>query len=191
MVDKLRAERAAERRQAEQDLLARRRETVAGLVELLRDRDVLANRRGTAQSAIYLLGEMRAVEAVPALVDIVAYPEGGFGPEGHRLFEVPPAPRLWWREPPERGPASALNKIGHPCLPAVVEKLGQTGSLTEMKACLNVLYRLLGRERALEELQTALDAAETEDERARLGRAVQWMRRAGEMPPLPPEGLGD
>ncbi|MFW6119230.1 MAG: hypothetical protein ACOC7S_02750, partial [Planctomycetota bacterium] len=72
LAEGLRAERAAERRQAEQDLLARRRQTVAGLAALLRDRDVLANRRGTAHSAIYLLGEMRAVEAVPALVDIVA-----------------------------------------------------------------------------------------------------------------------
>jgi len=191
LVEGLRAERAADRRQAEEELLARRRRTVAGLVELLRDRDVLANRRAVAQSAIYLLGEMRAVEAVPALVDIVAYPAGVSGPEGHRMFEVPPAPRLWWREPPERSPATALIKIGHPCLPAVVEKLRQTGSLTEMKACLDVLYRLLERERALDELQTALDAAETEDERAGLRRAVEWMRTAGETPPFPPEGIGD
>ncbi len=155
-----------------EDVLAAHGERVRALVDVVEDKDLLWNKPSTVMAAVELLGEMRAVEAAEPLAAIIGYPDvrPPGGPPFRRFIHKTPWPVPWWSAPEEGSIAEALIKIGRPCLPAVLKKLGETSNPVETEPCLKVLFLLTGRDGAESALKGA--GAGKEDP-----GATAWRRR--------------
>ena len=127
---------------------------------------------------MFLLGEMRAVEAGEVLAEYIGFPQvlpadvrdlvperGGFRP--HWLA------------------AEALLKIGRPAISHVMRKLSETDHTTERRACLAVLLALAGREDASAALTSTIKRETDLRKRSRLEQALGVLPRAGTDVQLP------
>ena len=168
------------REAAAQRIRARRAQTVTGLVALARE-DVKPHvwKMGNAEFFEYpwhdakhlatlLLGDLRAQEAVPVLLDNLTYrnPRSLItgGREGPGRAEGPG----WY-------PAVAsLIKIGMPPVGPVLEKLGgYNGNCLGRRLCLVVIKEILSPRLAKARLEIAIEEAKDETARANLKAALQ------------------
>jgi HEAT repeat protein len=96
----------------------------------------------TRCASAYLLGEFRAIEAVPVLSqDLVDEP----GPKNTLRTDRYTAP-VW----------TALVRIGRPAVPAMIENIEASDDRILRKKSLDVLYHVLGGKRRVLELLTKL-----------------------------------
>jgi len=144
-LEKLLSQDGSQIRAEREGLVAARKELVGRLIEITANVENRVKKPASVHSAIFVLGEMRAVEAIEVLVGHIGFP----------LVREPCPP--WY---PARGAgmgqsyghlreagraypaAAALIKIGEPCLEAVTEKLGSTDDVVHEHACLAVLVGL-------------------------------------------------
>jgi len=111
-IERLLSQDAKTRTTAVDDLLAERQGTITNLIALIQDRSPNSQWLfwdSSENLAIRVLGEMRAVEAVPVLVKWAAPPEGGY-----KVLNLGISP---YNSPA----AQALVKIGKPAEPALLE----------------------------------------------------------------------
>jgi len=103
----------------------------------------------SANLAIEALGELRAEEAVPALLQWLLPPDS---PYNLRLTRLPPA-------------GTALHKIGRAAVPGVVQKvLSTTPESYGRQICADLLVTIEGREGALSALhRAAISTKESEE----------------------------
>jgi len=162
------------RDQAVRDLLAERAALVAQLTAMINEQQDWEERSGQAKAAAYLLGEMRAVEAVPALVESINLERAGDG----SMVPAPLAPVSFaelWTLPA----VQALVKIGEPCLDAVMSRLRGDGPGPTQPGvgpyCLRVLVELRGVQGAAETLVAAITAEPDVDRRKPLNASLQFL----------------
>jgi len=163
---------------ARNELLAAKKDLIAKLIDIIKEKENLLNNQPSVRAAIFILGEMRAVEAIDVLVDQIGFPRiyegeaGIVGLEGGTMFhrglknigKVYPA-------------AGALIKIGEPCLDAVVTKLASTVGIFEPKACLGVLVGLRGRDSTAEMLKAAIERETDAKKKERLESSLDMLAK--------------
>jgi hypothetical protein len=188
-VERLLSEETAEIAEATEELIETRKQLIRQLIELIENEQNRQLRHPCVRSAIYILGEMRALEAIDVLVEHIRYPEGivvdgliiDVGPALLRGGGVSGIERICPAVP-------ALIKIGHPCLGKVMTKLYSTEPSYEVDGCLAVLIGLRGIQAVKGDLNTRLDKETDQKKRERLETAIkrlleeeqaQKMRRAG------------
>ena len=134
-IDKLRAKDDKVRLQAENDLLAERAQTVRGLLAILEKPTSPSASWLMSETpenlAIHVLGEMRAVEAIPALVKWAEPPKGGYDVDGDVPEYMSPA-------------GQALAKIGKPADPALIGVLRVSKNDPYWTICLEILKQIEG-----------------------------------------------
>jgi hypothetical protein len=168
IVERLLAGGSKEIGAARAQLIAARKRLIKQLIEIITEEQNRRGKRAVVNSAMLVLGEMRAVEAVDVLVEYIGFPEliapgwatphqiGGMGRGTHRLPAV-----------------DALIKIGEPCLDAVMGKLAGTESGLAQKACLRVLRGLRDREYVIYMLEKAVEKEKDPKRIENLQRAIE------------------
>ena len=139
----------------------RTKSSTARLINLIEDKENRTENQNGVEVTMFILGEMKAEEAVPVLVEHIGYPhyctpgEGpaggapgfGYGQMVRRLSEYQ---RIF--------PAvEALTKIGEPCLDEVASGLRATKSIDGAKPYLAVLVGLKGRDSVVGMLENAVE----------------------------------
>jgi len=160
--------------EARQELSAARHDLIWQLVSIVDDGDNLRTRPASVQAAMFLLGEMRATEAVKALVEHIAFP----------IVLLPigePAPGLFLGT--HQGPdfsewlpaVEALTKVGEPCLTELLDKLSATDNILEQQACLCVLTELRERDAASAMLVDAIAKEQDTKKQERLRNSLDML----------------
>ena len=178
-ITRLKSDKEDIREAAAQRIRAQRAETIRALVDLTRE-DVKPHvwKLGNAEFfeypwhdakhlAILLLGDLRAQEAVPVLLDNLTYrnPRSliGGGREGPGHIEGP-----GWRPAVE-----SLIKIGMPAVGPVLERLGgYNENCLGRRLCLVVIKEILDPRLAKARLQNAIEEAKDKTGRANLKAAL-------------------
>jgi hypothetical protein len=125
--------------------------------------------------AILLLGDLRASEAVPALMENLCYRN----PESTNM------PRLELRYGGFAYPAArSLSKIGMPAVQPLLARLGVlTATAPEREICLWTLREILGEGLAKAQVEIAMEKAKTDAARANLKAAlaagIPWLAAGG------------
>jgi hypothetical protein len=130
---------------------------------------------------VQILGQMRAVEAIPALVEFIEIDETIIQPN-RAVVTVPglDARDKWddYRRPLSRwATVGALVSIGEPCLPAVMKRLSGASGDT-LGACCRVVLELKGKDGAAAPLKEALKAETDLKKRECLKAALDWVAKA-------------
>ncbi|MHC4646344.1 MAG: hypothetical protein ACYTBJ_12660 [Planctomycetota bacterium] len=168
-------------KQAQDELVAARKELISRLVDIIGKVENRVKKRASVRAAMYVLGEMRAVEGIDVLVEHIAFPwvrepwpewypgpgvSGGTWQKGLKgIGKIFPA-------------VDALIKIGEPCLGRVMQKLVSTDRMLEEDACLGVLVGL--REKMVVE-QMLKEGAEKEPDPSKKKRFVRSLQTLTEM----------
>jgi len=161
---------------AKEEILAERKALVQSLIDILESEEYEPGKDFALQAAMEILGEMRAVEAVPLLAANIGFPHvlaSGVEPvAGMTVLQV----YMFGNTPLERMPAvHALVKIGEPAIPKVLAKLAQTGDSTESKHCLRVLLELKGTEGTAALLGKSIVREPDRQKRRRLQSALSFL----------------
>jgi hypothetical protein len=178
---RLLADDAETRDEAKGELLAARADLISALVSIVGDEENQTARPESVRAAMFILGEMRATEAIGVLVANIAFPDtlpppaapppGGFVGTGS-LYTIRSRPLEQW-------PAvEALTKIGEPCLQPIIGKLATTGDVREMGACIRVLTELRDDDSASLLLAHAIAQQADHEARQRLLGALNLLLRA-------------
>jgi len=151
-IEQLLSQDAKTRITAVDDLLAERQGTITNLIALIQDKSPNSQWLfwdSSENLAIRVLGEMRAVEAVPALVKWATPPAGGFKNVSAQIG-------------PGTSPAAqALVKIGKPAEPALLEVAKQSPQKMIWSISLSILQKIEGP-KCLEVILVDAIAKETE-----------------------------
>ena len=170
-------------RKVRDELLADRADLIARLVSIIQDEDNLRTRYVSVSAAMFILGEMRATEAVEPLVKHIAFP--WVVPPGGEPRPGPPlgssVVRPWWRAQETHPAVEALVKIGEPCLPEVLNKLASTGGGSEEASCLCLLVGLRERDVVAEILKDAIEKETDTERRTRLNNSLNRLAEMDEM----------
>lgn len=155
-LERLLSKDGIEIKEAQNQLLAARKDLIARLISIIEDKENRVKGQASVRAAIFLLGEMRSVEAIEALVEHIGFPfvyegepmivdiEGGMIHRGLKgIGKTYPA-------------VSALIKIGEPCLDDVITKISSTDHVSEEKACLGMLVGLRQRDFVIGMLKDAI-----------------------------------
>lgn len=141
---------------------------VAALKELIRDKDNFMHHTKSVEASIGLLGEMRAVEAVDLLIDVIRYPECAH-PDAKSVEEI----ACTLRSRRGRGSLStgfgpikdeypavrALIRIGEPCLDKVIERIANQNSTGARDPLVVVLKGLKPHAPVRKRIEDAITAA--------------------------------
>lgn len=149
-IDNLRSENSKTRDQTVDAVLRNRKSVIEQLIPLIDPANAKNYSDETRSVAAYLLGELRATEAVPVLSRALA------DPPGRNIF-----PDISRYDTPV---FHALVKIGRPAVPALIEHVKTSDNETLRKNTLDVLYHVLGGKRRLLELLVKLSELETDKE---------------------------
>ncbi|HEV7281183.1 MAG TPA: hypothetical protein VGN57_13350 [Pirellulaceae bacterium] len=126
-------------------ILAERKATIERLIPLIDPANAERHRKETRWAAAFLLGEMRAVEAVPVLAKAL---DRSMGPQNG--LDLSP-----YDEPV----FNALVRIGRPAVPALLENLRKSDDRILRERSLLVLYHILGgNRRVVEALAATIEA---------------------------------
>jgi len=147
----------------------------------IRARDIL---RGI-DASVNVLGEMRSVEAVPILAAMIGFPRvipedipaglhRAWGAYNGSLIMSVRLIETWEDDIGRYSAASALVKIGEPCIPAVIEQL--MGYQT-IHPCLLVLVGLRGAEGTEALLTQLLEETADEKKKARYAITLEYLRK--------------
>jgi hypothetical protein len=152
LAEGLLSEKVEIREHARKELLTNLMEAKGVLIQIVSNVENQRRKEDSVSQAIFILGEMRSVEAIEALVSNIGFPvvsresdpdvprHVGMGDFGKPLPAV-----------------DALIKIGEPCLIRIIKKIGEADHVTEHKACLRVLLALKGRETTEAMMKDALE----------------------------------
>ncbi len=158
------------RLQAQQELLAARTDLISQLIGIVDSEENQQTRRESVRATMFILGEMRATQAVSVLVQYIAFAD--------EPTVVTAAPYRLGSRPLEQMPAvQALVKIGEPCLKAVINKLATTYHVTEQKCCIRVLIELRERDAASAMLVDAIAEEADLKKRERLHSSLDMLLR--------------
>jgi len=136
---------ATTRKKAQNELLAARSNLVSGLIAIVKDKknQLTRPRQDSVARAMFILGEMRAPEAVEILVSNIAFPDTlPQGAERTPRIVVVHGSTLRSRPLRTMPAVQALAKIGEPCIEATINKLATTYNVAEQDACFRVLIEL-------------------------------------------------
>jgi len=174
------------REKAQRDILEARAGMVAELVNIVKEekaRTELAQ-RCSALRAVYLLGELRAVEGSEVLSQFIEYSQR-VGRSGEYVLVSEGLPRYkdyYTRLLGEWATVGALVKIGEPCIPAVMKRLSEANvGPSVYEACGRVLLELRGRDGASAILKEALMKETDLKKRESLTAAYDWVTKAPEI----------
>ena len=160
--------------QARDELVLARRDLIGQLKRIIEDPNNRAYKSPSVEAAMFILGEMRAFEAVDVLVEHIAWP----------IVQKPDEPRHPWEIRSRymvttlasfRGFPSvdALVRIGEPSVDPVFRRLTAARGEFELKAYLSVLIWLRDREYILGRLNQLLLKAPDPEHRLMLEQAVR------------------
>ncbi|MHC4260118.1 MAG: HEAT repeat domain-containing protein [Planctomycetota bacterium] len=163
----LRSEDVRVRAQAVDSLLQGHQQTVQELISLVDPNNAQKYSEWRRRAAAYVLGEFRAVEAIPVLSRAAALPQE--------------EEDLWYKDRYHSPYWTALMKIGRPAVPALIENIeGSDDETLRMKSS-DVLNHILGGKRRLLEPLTKLKVrAEEEQDKKRIERieaALEYAQR--------------
>lgn len=167
------------REKAQQELLAARTKLISELIEIVADKQnyIQIATRDSVRRAMFILGEMRAIEATEVLVANIGFPD--VLPRGAQEWPFASPPHTIASCPLKTWPAvEALIKIGEPSCKLVLDKLATTTSSSEDGACIRVLFELLGRDRASAVLKDAIAGEQDSKRRERLSGALGLLLEA-------------
>lgn len=166
-------------KEAQDEIVTSRKNLISGLINIVEQKENRIKKESSVRAAIFILGEMRAVEAVQVLVGHIGFPH---------VTEQ-------WREPTPGPPAGmgtirsglsgiqktypavgALIKIGEPCLGHVIDKLSSTDNISEQKACLGVLVGLRQRDSVIHMLKDAINKETDTKKKDRLQSSLDLLK---------------
>jgi hypothetical protein len=180
-VTRLQSEKEVDRRQAEGDIRDRHQKLVEKLIRILSLSEPVKYQRRCCSAphlSIELLGELRAPEAVPYLLDYLewAVPEDVIC-LGRRAF----------RAAPDYPACHALVRIGMPAVDPVVKQLGQCSQdgPRRDKLCW-ILDRMMGAKLARARILIAIEDAESKSVQANLSAGHKYFK----LLPRPPAVKG-
>jgi len=130
------------RDQAVDSILQDRRSIINKLIPLIDPANTKKYSDQTRCAAAYLLGMLRATEAVPVLSQALANEPGRKYISDISRYDVP----VW----------TALVRIGRPSVPAMIENIETSDNRILRKKSIDVLYHVLGGKRRVLELLTKL-----------------------------------
>ena len=161
-IDDLLSKQLRTRNQAVDAILRDRKSVVEQLIPLIDPVNTKKYSDETRCAAAYVLGQLRAVEAVPVLSKALADPPG---PKVITDISRYDSPVL-----------TALVKIGRPAVPEMINNLENSDNLILRKKSLDVLNHVLGGKRRLLELMVKLIERSTDDRDVsrRLTEAHSW-----------------
>jgi len=156
---------------ARDELVAARKQLIGELIAIIEEKENRIGKQASVRAAMYVLGEMRAVEAIDVLVEYIGFPRvmGVGEPVVTDVSASMLSHNL--KDTREIYPAvDALIKIGEPCLDTVVAKLGSPVSI---RACLAVLVGLRGRDFTVETLTAAIEKESDAKKKVRLEASLK------------------
>lgn len=131
-----------ERQQGRREISQERAELVSQLSAIIDDPQNHLYRRDAVESAMTLLGELRAPEAVDVLVSHIGFPHVPH-PEAGELACLEVDGGVFGKTIGQLLPAvPALIRIGEPSVEAVIKRLSTTDNVLEIEACRAVLKKL-------------------------------------------------
>lgn len=167
-------------KKAQNELIAARKNLISGLIKIVEQKENRIKKDASVRAAIFVLGEMRAVEAIELLVDNIGFPyvkepwsEPRPGPPAG-MGTIRPGLSGIQKTYPAVG---ALVKIGEPCLCHVIDKLSSTGGVSEQKACLGVLVGLRQRDFMIEILNDTINKETDAEKRDRLQNSLNILTK--------------
>jgi len=134
---------------AVQSILQDRSELIKRLIPLIDPANADKYGDGTRCAAAYLLGEFRAVEAIPALAKALANEPGRHKSTDISRYDAPVF--------------TALVKIGRPAVPAMIENVETSDNDWHRKKSLLVIAHVLGGRRQLLDMLTKLEERRLKD----------------------------
>ena len=162
-IEKLRSEEPPVRDAGVDAILANRVTVVKQLIPLIDPANATRYSDQTRCAGAYVLGELRAEEALPVL---------------SRALADEPGRKMWSRPSRYDAPVwNALVKIGRPAVPAMIENLETSDDTRLQRKSLDVLNHVLGGKRRLMELLAKLEKrTEDKETRRRIGECITWSR---------------
>ena len=158
-VRRLFARTIEEREIVKKEILGARKRLIQELCTIITDSDNYINARGTIWDAMELLGEIRAAEAAPSLVESIGFPYVPHPKTGAGFMNYPHTDwdKIDWEK---RSPAvCALVRIGEPSIDPVIAKLDATRNELVTRLCREVLVRLARKLDLRQRINKAADAA--------------------------------
>lgn len=150
------------RNQGVDEILQDRKITIEKLIPLIDPTNATKYSDETRCAAAFVLGELRAIEAVPVLSMALANEPGPKIKDDISRFDVPVC--------------TALVKIGRPSIPAMIENIETSDNEILLNKSMDVLNHVLGGKRRLLELLGNLEvrAAKNELKAQRIKKAAKW-----------------
>ena len=166
-VERLMSKDGQEVAAAQNELVASRKTLIGQLIQIIEDKENRVYNKTSVQTAMYILGEMRALEAIDVLVEQLGFPfteNGGVTVmHGGMMFQrLEDAGRMY-------PGVDALIKIGEPCLDAVLAK--QKSPVRRATPYVAVMVALRGREWTAQTLKATMQE-ETDLEKKK------WLQRS-------------
>ena len=156
------------RARAANELLAQRVAVIEQLIEIIELENATRFSFEGRGVAAYVLGEMRAIEAVPALARDINSATGWSADSQNTLRDR--------RSPYDDAFCNALVKIGRPAVPEMIKILESTDERFATSQAIGVLIHVLGGQTRLNQLLTkTIAAAGDAERRERLQRAAAWV----------------
>lgn len=141
-------------------MLDERKSQVEALIPLIDPANADRYSDETRSAAAYLLGELRAIEAVPVLAKALADEPGPKIIFDLSRYDVPVF--------------TALVKIGRPAVPAMIENIENSENAILQKNSLDVLIHVLGGKRRLLELLLKVHERAADPVDRRIAEARTW-----------------
>jgi len=174
VVNMLLSEERSVREQAQAEILEARAKLIADLLTIIGDEDNRLKRHDSVSRAMYILGEMRATEAIETLVSNITHPIDN--PPHEPRPSIHPSIVTQDARPLSAWPAvMALVKIGEPSLQPVLNKLRDYSDMSEKSAYVLVLAGIKGRESAATILRDAIAKETNPQRRARLENGLSLL----------------
>jgi HEAT repeat protein len=163
LLERVSVELSAEREAEVQALLDDRKRTIEQLCEIVDQKNAGKHEPVERAAAAYVLGEMRAPEAVGALNSALA---------------DDPVQRDWFgdRSPYDSAVTAALVRIGRPAVPEMIKNLQQSDDKRiREKTCMILYHTLGGRDRIVALIDRLTDQEEDAGVRTRLEAARAYV----------------
>ena len=171
LVDRLGSVNEGTQRKAVNEAIEQRKAIITKLCQVISKQGKGDKGRRMRARATYLVGKMRAPEAVKTLISVITEDFVG------RVKRVSVG---------VANPTQALMQIGRPAVPALLDTCRSADHERIVRPCLLVLWNTLGwKENLLVVLERAEKAAATKKEKARLRKALQIARKWEESVPAP------
>ena len=117
----------------------------------------------TRNTAILLLGKMRAAEAVPSLIKLLLFPDEEFSSDALDYLLLVPA---GW----------ALAQIGMPAVEPLLSEIGKEGNSNHGKECTKTFVYILGGDVAQFKLEKAIAAEKNPKRKNNLKESLSFLR---------------